>query len=174
MATQLSQAKAGIITPEMRMVAEDEKVTAEFVREGVAAGTIVIPKNVNHKFRPRGIGNGLYTKVNANIGHSSDHQDEAEELQKLKMVVETQADAVMDLSTGDRLDEMRIQMVQNSPLMLGTVPIYAVARGASILKWTADDLFSEIEKQGEQGVDYITVHCGITRESVSRLEDCPR
>jgi phosphomethylpyrimidine synthase len=174
MPTQLSQAKDGIITEEMRMVAEDEKLSPEFVRDGVAAGTIVIPKNVNHKFRPRGIGKGLYTKVNANIGHSSDHQDEAEELQKLNMVVETQADAVMDLSTGDHLDEMRLQMIQHSPLMLGTVPIYAVARGASIIKWTADDLFSEIEKQGQQGVDYITVHCGITKESVSRLEDCPR
>jgi phosphomethylpyrimidine synthase len=174
MPTQLSHAKEGIITEEMRMVAEDEKVSPEFVRDGVAAGTIVIPKNVNHKFRPRGIGKGLYTKVNANIGHSSDHQDEVEELKKLSMVVETQADAVMDLSTGDHLDEMRLQMIQNSPLMLGTVPIYAVARGASIIKWTAEDLFSEIEKQGQQGVDYVTVHCGITRESVSRLEDCPR
>jgi len=174
MPTQLSQAKLGIITDEMRMVAEDETLAPEFVRDGVAAGTIVIPKNVNHKFRPRGIGKGLSTKVNANIGHSSDHQDDSEELRKLAMVVDTQADAVMDLSTGDHLDEMRTLMVQNSPLMLGTVPIYAVARGASIIKWTADDLFGEIEKQGQQGVDYITVHCGITRESVSRLEDCPR
>ena len=174
MPTQLTQAKQGIITEEMKMVAEDERVSSEFVRDGVAAGTIVIPKNVNHKFRPRGIGKGLSTKVNANIGHSSDHQDDTEELKKLKMVVDTQADAVMDLSTGDYLDEMRTLMINNSPLMLGTVPIYAVARGASIIKWTADDLFNEIEKQGQQGVDYITVHCGITRESVSRLEDCPR
>jgi phosphomethylpyrimidine synthase len=174
MPTQLTQAKQGIITEEMQMVAEDEHVSPEFVRDGVAAGTIVIPKNVNHKFRPRGIGKGLCTKVNANIGHSSDHQDDAEELRKLTMVVDTQADAVMDLSTGDYLDEMRTLMINHSPLMLGTVPIYAVARGASIIKWTADDLFSEIEKQGQQGVDYITVHCGITRESVSRLEDSPR
>jgi phosphomethylpyrimidine synthase len=174
MATQLTKAKEGIITEEMKMVAEDEGVAPEFIRRGVAAGTIVIPKNVNHSFRPRGIGQGLKTKVNANIGHSSDHQDESEELEKLQVVVDTQADAVMDLSTGDNLDSMRLQMVKNSPLMLGTVPIYAVARGASILKWTADDLFNEIEKQGTQGVDYITVHCGVTRESVSRLEDCPR
>jgi phosphomethylpyrimidine synthase len=172
--TQLTQAKQGIITDEMRMVAEDEGLSPEFIRDGVAAGHIVIPKNVNHSFRPRGIGRGLSTKVNANIGHSSDHQDEEEELQKLKVCVDTLADAVMDLSTGDNLDRMRIQMVANSPLMLGTVPIYAVARGASIIKWTADDLFAEIEKQGQQGVDYVTVHCGITRESVSRLEDCPR
>jgi phosphomethylpyrimidine synthase len=174
MPTQLTQAKQGIITEEMRMVAEDEHISPEFVRDGVAAGTIVIPKNVNHKFRPRGIGKGLSTKVNANIGHSSDHQDDAEELRKLTMVVDTLADAVMDLSTGEFLDEMRNLMIKHSPLMLGTVPIYAVARGASIIKWTADDLFNEIEKQGKQGVDYITVHCGITRESVSRLEDCAR
>src|SRR4026207_1906791 len=75
MATQLSQAKEGIITEEMRMVAEDENLSPEFIRDGVAAGIIVIPKNVNHHFRPRGIGKGLCTKVNANIGHSSDHQD---------------------------------------------------------------------------------------------------
>ncbi|MCI0411996.1 phosphomethylpyrimidine synthase ThiC [bacterium] len=174
MPTQLTKAKEGIITDEMRMVAEDEGLQPEFVRDGVSAGTIVIPKNINHHFRPRGIGKGLKTKVNANIGHSSDHQDDAEELKKLQVVVDTLADAVMDLSTGDHLDEMRIQMIQNSPLMLGTVPIYAVARGASIIKWTPDELFAEIEKQGQQGVDYITVHCGVTRESVSRLEDCPR
>ena len=174
MPTQLSQAKNGTMTDEMRMVAEDESLDPSFVQEGVASGAIVIPKNVNHHFRPRGIGKGLRTKVNANIGHSSDHQDPVEELAKLHVVVDTQADAVMDLSTGDHLDEIRVRMVANSLLMLGTVPIYAVARGASIIKWTADDLFAEIEKQGKQGVDYITVHCGVTRESVSRLEDCPR
>jgi phosphomethylpyrimidine synthase len=174
MSTQLIYAKEGTITEEMKMVAEDEKLDPEFIREGVARGEIVIPKNIHHKFRPRGIGKGLSTKVNANIGHSSDHQDEDEELQKLQVCVEFLADAVMDLSTGDDLDRLRIKMVQNSPLMLGTVPIYAVARGNSIIKWTPDELFGEIEKQGEQGVDYVTVHCGVTRESVSRLEDSPR
>jgi phosphomethylpyrimidine synthase len=174
MSTQLNQAKQGIITDEMRMVAEDEGLDPDFVRNGVAAGHMVIPKNINHHFRPRGIGKGLRTKVNANIGHSSDHMDEAEELGKLQVVVDTLSDAVMDLSTGSDLDRMRTLMIANSPLMLGTVPIYAVARGQSIIKWTADELFAEIEKQGQQGVDYITVHCGVTRESVARLEDCPR
>src|SRR5205085_10800135 len=106
--------------------------------------------------------------------HSADHQNEAEELQKLQMCWDMKADAVMDLSTGNELDRMRAQMVRNSKLMLGTVPIYAVARGSRILKWTADELFAEIDKQGQQGVDYVTVHCGVTRESVARLEDCPR
>lgn len=174
MPTQLTKAKEGIITEEMRMVAQDEALDPEFVRSGVERGEIVIPKNINHHFRPRGIGKGLCTKVNANIGHSADHQDEDEELRKLQVCVETLADAVMDLSTGDDLDRMRMKMVSHSPLMLGTVPIYAVARGQSIIKWTADELFAEIEKQGQQGVDYITVHCGVTRESISRLEDCPR
>ena len=174
MSTQLIYAKEGTITEEMKMVAEDEGLDPEFIRKHVASGEIVIPKNINHKFRPRGIGKGLRTKVNANIGHSSDHQDEAEELHKLQTCVEFQSDAVMDLSTGDELDRMRIKMVQNSPLMLGTVPIYAVARGNSIIKWTPDELFDEIDKQGQQGVDYVTVHCGVTRESVSRLEDSPR
>lgn len=174
MSTQLLKAKKGIISDEMRMVAEDEGLTAEFVREKLATGEIVIPKNINHDFRPRGIGKGLRTKVNANIGHSSDHQDEEEELRKLNICIDTLADAVMDLSTGDELDRMREKMIRNSSLMLGTVPIYAVARGASIIKWTPDELFEEIDKQGGQGVDYITVHCGVTRESVARLEDCPR
>jgi len=174
MPTQLTKAKEGIITEEMRMVAQDEGLDPEFVRQGVAKGEIVIPRNIHHHFRPRGIGKGLYTKVNANIGHSSDHQDEEEELRKLEVCTESLADAVMDLSTGDDLDRMRMKMVANSPLMLGTVPIYAVARGQSIIKWTADELFAEIDKQGQQGVDYITVHCGVTRESISRLEDCPR
>jgi len=174
MSTQLIYAKEGTITEEMKMVAEDEGLDPEFIRKHVATGEIVIPKNINHKFRPRGIGKGLRTKVNANIGHSSDHQDEDEELHKLQTCVEFQSDAVMDLSTGDDLDRMRMKMVQNSPLMLGTVPIYAVARGNSIIKWTPDELFDEIDKQGQQGVDYVTVHCGVTRESVSRLEDSPR
>src|SRR5687768_6920447 len=104
MATQLTKAKEGIITDEMRMVAEDEGLDPELIRQGVAAGTIVIPKNIHHNFRPRGIGKGLTTKINANIGHSSDHQDEGEELHKLQVVVDTLADAVMDLSTGDNLD----------------------------------------------------------------------
>ena len=174
MSTQLIYAKEGTITEEMKMVAEDEHLDPEIIRQGVALGEIVIPKNIHHNFRPRGIGKGLSTKVNANIGHSSDHQNEDEELHKLEVCVEYLADAVMDLSTGDNLDQMRVKMVQNSPLMLGTVPIYAVARGNSIIKWTPDELFNEIEKQGEQGVDYVTVHCGVTRESVSRLEDSPR
>jgi phosphomethylpyrimidine synthase len=174
MSTQLIKAKEGVVTEEMRMVAEDEGLAPEFVRDRIATGEIVIPKNINHPFRPRGIGKGLRTKVNANIGHSSDHQEEEEELRKLQICIDTQADAVMDLSTGNELDHMRIQMLQNSSLMLGTVPIYAVARGNSILKWTPDHLFEEIEKQAQQGVDYVTVHCGVTRESISRLEDCPR
>lgn len=174
MPTQLEQAKKGIITEEIKAVAEDENLDPRIVCERVAAGEVVIPKNVNHKFRPRGIGRGLRTKINANIGHSADHQDDKEELCKLNVCLQYQCDAVMDLSTGDDLDRLRANMIQHSPLMLGTVPIYAVARGASIIKWSADDLFGEIEKQGRQGVDYITVHCGVTRESVARLEDCPR
>jgi phosphomethylpyrimidine synthase len=174
MSTQLLKAKSGIVTDEMRMVAEDEGLSPEYIRDKVATGEIVIPKNIGHDFRPRGIGKRLCTKVNANIGHSSDHQDEDEELRKLKICIDTQADAVMDLSTGDELDRMREKMIRSSSLMLGTVPIYAVARGASIIKWTADELFEEIDKQGRQGVDYVTVHCGVTRESVARLEDCPR
>src|SRR5437899_859096 len=108
MATQLSKAREGLVTDEMRMVAEDEGLEAEFVRRGVAAGTIVIPKNVHHDFRPIGIGTGLRTKVNANIGASGFHNFVHEESEKLEAAVRFGADAVMDLSTGEDLDQIRV------------------------------------------------------------------
>ena len=174
--TQLAQAKAGIVTEEMRQVAEDEHLQPEFIAEGVAKGSIVIPKNINRKFIPRGIGKGLRTKVNANFGTSEVRHLLEEELEKLKVAVEAKADSVMDLSTGGDLDAIRREILKNSPLMVGTVPIYQVmvefaCRGDSYGEITTDDIFSVIEKHAQQGVDFITVHCGVTSDSVERLEE---
>ena len=169
MATQLSRARAGEITVEMRQVAEDEGLDAELVRRGVADGSIVIPKNVHHDFRAIGIGRGLRTKVNANIGASGFHNLVHEEVQKIEAAIRCGADAVMDLSTGADLDEIRVELLRRCPVMLGTVPIYQAASEASILRMDPEELFAVIEKQAKQGVDFMTVHCGVTRESVAKL-----
>ncbi len=173
--TQLAQAKRAIITEEMRQVAEDEHLEPEVIAEGVAKGSIVIPKNINRKFNPRGIGKGLKTKVNANFGTSEVHNLMEEELEKLKAAIEAKADSVMDLSTGGDLDAIRQEILKHSPLMVGTVPIYQVmvefaCRGEPYGEITPNDIFSVIEKHAQQGVDFITVHCGVTRDSVERLE----
>ncbi|MFB0519517.1 MAG: phosphomethylpyrimidine synthase ThiC, partial [Acidobacteriota bacterium] len=173
--TQLAQAKRGIITEEMRQVAEEEHLEPQVIAEGVAQGSIVIPKNINRKFNPRGIGKGLKTKVNANFGTSEVHNLVEEELEKLKAAVEAKADSIMDLSTGGDLDAIRQEILKHSPVMVGTVPIYQVmvefaCRGEPYDEITPDDIFSIIEKHAQQGVDFITVHCGVTRNSVERLK----
>ncbi len=168
--TQLSQARQGIITEAMEQVAEDENCSAESVRKGVASGRIVIPKNVNRNFRARGIGSGLRTKVNANLGTSPEHFDTDEELVKLKTAVNAGADSVMDLSTGGDLKVVRKLILDHSPVMVGAVPIYAVAsemnlQGRPFYEMEPDMLFASIEEQCRQGLDYITVHCGVTRQA---------
>src|SRR5688500_10021076 len=169
MATQLSRARAGEITKEMIEVAEDEGLAPEVIRERVAAGTVVIPKNVHHGFRAIGVGQGLRTKINANIGASGFHQLIHEELGKLEVLVRHGADSCMDLSTGDDIDRLRTELLPRCPVMLGTVPIYQAAAEGSILKLDPEHLFACIEKQAEQGVDFMTVHCGVTRASVQKL-----
>jgi phosphomethylpyrimidine synthase len=173
--TQLETARASKISPEMRAVAEYEQMDVEFVREGIAAGTIVIPRNINHpNCRPVGIGAGLHTKVNANIGTSADFHSIDEELEKLKVAIEAGADTIMDLSTGGDLGAVRKAIVERCTVPLGTVPIYEAAVKAanesSIVDISEDDLFRVIERNAEDGVDFITVHCGITRESIGRLQ----
>jgi len=177
--TQLSIAKEGKITDEMKKVAEAEQVSAEFIRKEVERGRIVIPKNINHNFVPRGIGFGLSTKVNANIGTSPSHYDIGEELCKLNAALYAETDSVMDLSTGGDLDNIRKTILENSSVMVGTVPIYGVAaelirKDKNIISMTSDLLFESIEKQCEQGIDYITVHCGITRSSLEQLANSKR
>jgi phosphomethylpyrimidine synthase len=172
--TQLESARKGIITKEMAEVAEDEGLSAEEVRELVATGEAVIPHNVHHEFRAIGIGRRLRTKVNANIGASNFHQLMEEEIEKLYTAVRFGADSVMDLSTGTDLDRIREELISRCPIMLGTVPIYQVAAEGSVLKMEPEKLFDVIERQARQGVDYMTLHCGVTRETVRKLRACDR
>ncbi len=169
--TQLEAAKKGDITDAMRAVAEDEGLEPAVVRDSVAQGTVVIPKNLHHRFRPRGIGAGLRTKINANIGYSAQHKSLDEEIEKLNVSVKAGADAVMDLSTGEDLDDMRLALLKKCAVMMGTVPIYQVISERGVQDYTADDIFEVIDKQARQGVDFVTVHCGVTKDSLDRLLD---
>ena len=174
--TQLELAKKGVISPQMQAVAKAEGRDAEFIRQGVAKGTIVIPANINHKnLIPCGIGQGLSTKVNANIGTSSDFGSIDSELKKLRVAIDVKADTVMDLSTGGDISATRRAILAASPVAIGTVPIYqagieAIARYEAIVKMSADDIFNVIEEQCRDGVDFITVHCGVTQAAFARLK----
>ena len=175
--TQLELAKGGVISPQMEAVAQHEKVEAEFIRQGVAKGTIVIPANINHtNLVPCGIGQGLSTKVNANIGTSADFWDVDIELEKLRVAIDAGADTVMDLSTGGDISAIRRAIIAASSVPIGTVPIYqvgieAIANHDAIVKMTADDLFAVIGEHARDGVDFITVHCGVTQSAVARLKE---
>jgi phosphomethylpyrimidine synthase len=177
--TQLQQALKGIVTKEIHEVAEYENCDPEWIRNEVAYGRIVIPKNTHHTFKVRGIGNGLKTKVNANIGTSPKHCNPEEELSKLQVAVKYGADAVMDLSTGGDLRQILKSIIEHSPLMIGTVPIYAVItrlirENKEIADMNVDTLFSEIEDQAKAGVDFMTLHCGVTKTSLSFLQNDER
>lgn len=178
--TLLERARQGGTIDEIRRVAEREHVDPEAVRRGVADGTIVIPANPRHThLDPCGIGKGLATKVNANIGTSLEHGDLETELEKLRLTVEFGADAVMDLSTGGDIPGIRRAIIESSPLPVGTVPIYqaaieCIATRDAIVNMTADDMFDVIERQAEDGVDFMTVHCGVTLKSVDELRKHPR
>jgi len=167
--TQIEAARKGLVTSEMIEVAEDEGLLAEDVRARVASGEVVIPHNQHHRFRAIGIGRGLRTKVNANIGASNFHQLLEEEVEKLYTAVRFGADSVMDLSTGTDLDKIRGELLSRAPVMLGTVPIYQVASERSIMELEKEFFLDVIERQAKQGVDYMTLHCGVTRETVKRL-----
>ena len=174
--TQLEKARRGVITTEMEIAAAAENVEPEYIRQGVAAGTIVICRNINHTgIRPLAIGSGLRTKVNANIGTSKDGNDLPAELEKLTLAINAGADAVMDLSTGGDLAQIRREVMKNSTVAVGTVPIYQIAvkminAGRAVSEMTADEMFEVIEENGRDGVDFITVHCGVTRRTVEIME----
>lgn len=159
----------------IKAAAKAENLSEDFIREGVANGTIVIPKNINRDLKKIvAIGKGLKTKVNANLGTSPDHISLKEELEKLDAAIKAGVDAVMDLSTGGNLAEIRKEILAASPVQVGTVPIYeaacrTVAQGKKISQIDGELLFDVIEEQCEQGVDFITVHCGINKETVGIL-----
>jgi phosphomethylpyrimidine synthase len=174
--TRILEARKGNITPEMEAVARSEGVSPEHIIEGVADGAVVITRNALHaSIAPLGIGKGLRTKINANIGTSKDRMSIDDELDKLKVAVSAGADAVMDLSTGGPIIEIRKQILKHSTVAIGTVPIYQAAvetveQGKSIVQMDPEVLFRVIEQQAKEGVDFVTVHCGVTISSVERLK----
>jgi phosphomethylpyrimidine synthase len=174
--TQLEYARKGVVTPEMEAVARREGVSTDHLLKGLVEGTVVIPANNRRKKgRPLGIGKGLTIKVNANLGTSSDQADLDLELEKLRVCLEAQADTVMDLSTGGDLRTILETLIAHSPLPLGTVPIYqavveTVREKGGIIHLTTDKIFEVIEHQARAGVDFITVHCGVTLASLERLQ----
>ncbi len=180
MATQLEMAKAGTVTEEMKKAVENESITAEQLRDLIAAGLAVLPKNHNHSFPLlRAIGKNLKTKVNANIGTSGECCSVDLEREKLDAAVRAGTDSIMDLSTGGALSQFRNFFLENSPVIVGAVPIYGVAteliaRHTPLDKMDPDELLKSIERQCSEGLDYITVHCGVTFASVKKLETYER
>lgn len=175
--TQLEYAKKNIITPLIRRIAADEEVSPASLMQRIEQGRVVIPLNNTHRIKkPCGIGHGLRTKVNANIGTSTDRYRIGDELKKLAAAVKYGADAVMDLSVGRGIQDTRRQILAESCLPLGTVPIYEIAVNAQgakgdFLKFTADDVIDVIESQSEQGVDFFTIHSGVTLQSLNVLKN---
>jgi phosphomethylpyrimidine synthase len=172
METQLTRAREGEITEEVRRVARAESASPAVVRDEVAAGRVVVPANRGRRIpAPAGIGRSLRCKVNANIGNSAVRDAGDEELEKLRMAVACGADTVMDLSTGSDIRGIRRRILDQSPIPVGTVPIYeAVARVEDAADLTGDLLLEVVREHAEQGVDYMTVHCGVLREHLPLAE----
>ncbi len=180
MPTQIELARSGKISREMIHVAEDEHLTAEFIRRGLSRGTIVIPKNRAHKISDLcGIGAGLKTKINANIGTSKDSSGIADEIKKMKAAVSLGADAIMDLSTGAKINETRRRILAESKVPVGTVPIYEIVisgkkRFGSIKDIPVEYMLSVLRSQAKEGVDFFTIHAGVTSAVLQVLKDNPR
>ena len=175
--TQLEAAKQGVITPEMEAVAAKENIAVETLRERIAKGTVVIPANVNHKsLSPEGIGEGMKTKINVNLGISGDCHDYSEEFAKVKMAIDFGAEAIMDLSNYGKTHTFRQELVEMSPAMIGTVPMYdAVGYLEKDLKSiTAKDFLRVVEAHCEAGVDFVTIHAGINRKTIETFKQAPR
>ena len=164
--TQMHFAREGMITEQMKTVAQTERIEPELVRKEVAAGRMIIPANVNHpEVKPMAIGLAATCKINANIGNSAVTSDVATELKKLETCLKYGADTAMDLSTGGNIHEIREAILRHSPIPIGTVPIYeAVQRVQKVEDITEELLFEVVEGQAQQGVDYMTIHAGILRE----------
>lgn len=174
--TRIEMAKKGIITEEFREVSRSEGIPEEELVKDIAEGRSVITRNIKHPIRPVGIGRGMTVKINANIGTSKDRISIDSEIEKLKALVKYGSDTVMDLSTGGPIKEIRRTLLQESPIPVGTVPVYeamviASERYGRIADMTVDDLFEVLKAHAEEGVDFITVHSGLTRKAIERLKD---
>jgi phosphomethylpyrimidine synthase len=174
--TQLDSAKKNKITPQSKLVAKNESLAAKIITQGLSQGSIVIPNNKKRKIaKICGIGHGLRTKVNANIGTSIDKPNLKTELKKLEVAIKAGADTVMDLSTGGDLKKIRKAILRESCVPVGTVPIYEalvnIARRKKAIKDIEEKLlFDILEEQAREGVDFFTIHSGVTRETIKRLK----
>lgn len=177
--TQIDFARAGQITPQMKEVAEREHRDPEYIRERVADGRIAIPANIVHikkGMRAFGVGEGLSTKVNVNLGISGDKADAAEEWKKVKIAEDYGADAIMDLSNSGKTRQFRQQLIDETPLMVGTVPMYDAIgyMEKPLVKLTKDDLFEVVCAHAEDGVDFMTIHCGINKSVTKTFKETGR
>ncbi|MBI4813976.1 MAG: phosphomethylpyrimidine synthase [Methanobacterium sp.] len=177
--TQLYQAGKGQTTDEIRKVAEYEGIDVHKLTKRVAKGHVVIPSNKNRNTKPCGVGRGLSTKINANLGSSPELENVQLEVKKAQIAVEYGADAVMDLSTGPKFREVRKAVMKSTNLPLGTVPIYQAGITASqmrdaVVNMEEDDMFRAIEEQAREGVDFMTVHSGITLDTVEKVKRSER
>lgn len=177
--TQIDFARAGQITPQMKEVAEREHRDPEYIRERVADGRIAIPANIVHikkGMRAFGVGEGLSTKVNVNLGISGDKADAAEEWKKVKIAEDFGADAIMDLSNLGKTRQFRQQLIDETPLMVGTVPMYDAIgyMEKPLVKLTKDDLFEVVRAHAEDGVDFMTIHCGINKSVTKTFKETGR
>jgi phosphomethylpyrimidine synthase len=174
--TRIELARKGIITDEVKSLAAAEHVAPERLASDIAEGVTVIARNDLHNIKPLGIGRGLRTKINANIGTSKDKVSYDEEIKKLEILVKYGADAVMDLSTGGAVKDLRNTILKRSPIAVGTVPIYeavirTVEKHRHIAKMKPDDLFNVIKEHAKSGIDFITVHCGVTNSAIEKLRE---
>ena len=177
--TQMDYARTGQITPQMKEVAEREHRDPEYIRERVADGRIAIPANIVHikkGMRAFGVGEGLSTKVNVNLGISGDKADAAEEWKKVKIAEDLGADAIMDLSNSGKTRQFRQQLIDETPLMVGTVPMYDAIgyMEKPLVKLTKDDLFEVVRAHAEDGVDFMTIHCGINKSVTKTFKETGR
>lgn len=177
--TQIDFARAGQITPQMKEVAEREHRDPEYIRERVADGRIAIPANIVHikkGMRAFGVGEGLSTKVNVNLGISGDKADAAEEWKKVKIAEDFGADAIMDLSNSGKTRQFRQKLIDETPLMVGTVPMYDAIgyMEKPLVKLTKDDLLEVVRAHAEDGVDFMTIHCGINKSVIKTFKETGR
>jgi phosphomethylpyrimidine synthase len=176
--TQMEQARTGLISPEVAQAAQTEAIDADLLRQRIADGTAVVCLNRMHKNgTPLAVGKGLSTKVNANIGTSKDDTSIDNELEKARVAVAAGAHAIMDLSTGGPIDEIRQAIISETSACIGSVPLYQAAvdtvtrKNKAMVDMTVEEIFEGIIKHLDDGVDFITVHCGVTRATVERMDN---
>ncbi|MDE5935821.1 MAG: phosphomethylpyrimidine synthase ThiC, partial [Ruminococcus sp.] len=168
-ATQMEAAKKGIITPEMKIVAQKEYISEDALCELVAKGEVCIPCNINHKsISPEGIGTKMRTKINVNLGISGDCKNYENEMKKVDLSIKYGAEAIMDLSNYGKTNTFRIKLIEKSPAMIGTVPMYDAIGylEKDLLEITAEDFLKVVKAHAEEGVDFMTIHAGINRRAV--------